>query len=126
MQNNLEIHPHQEFHFAPDTNSSGCCCFWKSKSSKNTEYIVDDRNRLKPAHNVNAHKRIEANQRLASILEEKFDNDPIENNRAFEMLKNRINESFDQNSPITDERLEKIIAEMYKLKEEINKRRSNE
>lgn len=118
MQPTLEIHPHQEFHFAPDTDSSGCCCFWRSKS-KPKEYIVDQRDRLKPTSHATIHQRVQANQRLGQMIQEKFNDDPIENNRAFEMLKMRVNESFDDNDPITDDRLTKIINEIYKMKSEL-------
>lgn len=125
MQPTLEIHPHQEFHFAPETDSSGCCCFWRSKSSKKQEYIVDKDNRLKPTTHANMHQRIQANQRLGQMIQKKFEEDPIENNRAFEMLKMRVNESFNENDPITDERLARIINEIHKMKSELNLKEHN-
>lgn len=121
VQPTLEIHPHQEFHFADNTDSSGCCCFWKSKS-KPKEYIVDERGNLHGRRRATVRERIIANQRLSTLIREKFEHDPIENDKAFEMLKERINDPMNNGSPITDEKLVKIVNELYILKANLKNR----
>lgn len=120
FQASLEPHYHQEFHFAPDQESSGCCCFWKS-SPKKKEFIVDANYNLKAVHKTNYSDRIEANQKLAKLVSKKFDADPLENNKDFECLKIKINESFDGDDPITSERLAKIVNAIYDIRKSSDK-----
>lgn len=120
VQSNVEIHPHQEFHFAENTDSSGCCCFWKSKS-KPKEYVVDEKGTLHPKHKTSVRERIIANQRLSNLITNKFEEDPIENDKAFEMLKMRIEDPMSNGHPITEEKLMRIVNEMYSLKRELKR-----
>lgn len=120
FQPTLEPHYHQEFHFSPDQESVGCCCFWQSKPKKK-EFIVDPNNHLKPVHKANYAERIEANQKLAVLVRKKFDGDPIDNDRDFEILKLKINDSFDQADPITSEKLAKIVNAIYEIRKSSDK-----
>ena len=117
VQPTLELHPHQEFHFADNTDSQGCCCFWKSKS-KPKEYVVDERNVLHPRSHASVRERIISNQRLANILVRKFEDDAVDNEEAFQELKRRINDPMNNGQPITDEKLVRIVNELYALKKE--------
>jgi len=47
MQPTLEIHPelHQEFQFAENQQSTGCCCWWNSKPV----YKIGKDNKLTPS-----------------------------------------------------------------------------
>lgn len=124
IQPTLEFHPHQEFHFAKDTDSKGCCCFWKSLSKKKTypeEYYVNKKGQLEPFKSTTdeVSKRIKANKRLAKIVEAKFTDDCIENNEAFERLRKRINYNFNGSDRITEEKLISIINAIYEIKKEI-------
>ena len=119
MLNNLEIHPHQEFHFAENTDSAGCCGFFCSKS-RPKEYIIDDMDRLRGVNKATCLQRIIANQRLAKIVESKFENDPIENHAAFERVKAKINDPMNNGSPITDYKLMKVIEAIYSVREELS------
>ena len=117
----LDAHPelHNEFHFAENTNSRGFCCCWTSDTAK-PAYIFDSENNLKPTKKITFKERIVANQRLADILKRKFDNEALDNNEAFELLKEKINEkSFEENS-ITDERLIKIVNAIWEIKKELS------
>lgn len=115
----LDLHPENHFQFAPNTDSNGCCCCWKSKTVK--EFHVNSKNELekcdKKIDNFNA--RILSNRRLAEIIKSKFEDDPIENNLAFEKLCVRINENFDKDDSITHDRLYQIINAIYEMKKEI-------
>jgi len=124
VQPTLEIHPHQEFHFADNTDSSGCCCFWRSRS-RPQEYTVDEHGTLHPKRRASVRERIVANQRLSALIRKKFENDPIENDKAFELLKERIQDPMTNGHPITDEKLVKIVNELYKLKREIQEKGGN-
>lgn len=120
VQPTLEIHPHQEFHFAENTDSSGCCCFWKSKARKPKEYYVNSRGVLEPFNGTTKKvaARIRANQRLARLVESKFEEDPIENNEAFNKLRKRINYNFEAEK-ITEEQLMLMVNAIYEVKKEI-------
>jgi len=119
FQPTLDLHPENEFHFANNTDSRGCCCFWESKS-KPKEYYVNENGTLEPFKSsteaVNA--RIRANKRLAKLVSSKFDNDPIDNNEAFERLRRRVNHDFDNGEKITEEKLIAIVNAMYQIKRE--------
>jgi len=110
---------HQEFNFAEDTESSGCCCFWKSRPAHREVFLVSEDHTLTPNANPSHRQRIIANQRLAEIVLDKFEDDPIENDRAFEMLKLRINDNLDNGDPITTKRLMAIISAIYEIKREL-------
>lgn len=118
VQPTLEIHPHQEFHFADNTDSQGCCCFWKSKS-KAKEYLVDDNDVFHGRRRTTVRERIISNQRLANILMRKFEDDAIDNEEAFQELKKRINDPMNNGHPITDEKLVRIVNELYALKKKL-------
>lgn len=121
FQPTLNISPHQEFHFAENTDSKGCCCYWKSKAAKpHTEYMVDKKGIFHPKVKVSVKDRIVANQRLANLLVRKFEKDAIDNEKAFQMLKEKINDTM-EDDPITDERLVKIVSEIHHLKERVKK-----
>lgn len=121
MAVNLDLHPelHQEFHFAENTNSKGFCCCWSSETAKPV-YIFDSENNLKPTKKITFKERIVANQRLAEVLKRKFDTNPLDNNEAFEMLKDKINEKSFEDTPITDERLIKIVNALWQIKKEFS------
>ena len=125
LQPTIDLHPelHNEFHFAENTEmESRCCgCFWRAKPKEPKEFTIDHQGRLKAHEKRCDHRaRIIANQRLAKLIRAKFENDPIENNAAFERLKAMINDPIDNNGdPITTERLEKIVGAIYRLKCEI-------
>lgn len=108
---------HQEFHFADNTDSKGLCCCWSSKS-KPREYLVDNKLRLTRAVSASRRERILANQRLAKIVKNKFENDPIKNDIAFDILKAKINDTLDHDEPITSERLARIVNAIYEVREE--------
>jgi len=124
MGANLELHPeiHNEFHFAEGTEVQSSCCFacWRSKPKAAREYTVDKQDRLKPQYKeCNHQKRIIANQRFGRLIKSKFNDDPIENNEAFERLKMKINDNLDE-EPITSEKLERIVNAIYHLKRELS------
>ncbi|MEN8236151.1 MAG: hypothetical protein ABFQ95_01160 [Pseudomonadota bacterium] len=118
----LEVHPelHQEFHFAPDTQASGCCCFWKAKPVKGSEYTVNAQNELVSKVNLTFTERVIAEQKLAELIKMKFDDDPIQNDKAFERLRLKINDDLASGDPITDERLAKFVEAIHELKSEIS------
>jgi len=117
VQPTLEIHPHQEFHFAENTDSQGCCCCWKSKV-KPKEYFVDDKDIFHSRKNISVRERILSNQRLANVLTRKFDHEAVDNEEAFQELKKRINDPMSNGQPITDEKLVRIVNELYAMKKE--------
>ena len=122
MQPTLELHPefHQEFHLAEGTNSKGCCCFWKSKTPK--EYFVKKDGTLSPFKSTTkkVHHRIIANQRLAKLVQDKFEKDPLENNQAFERLREKVNYTFDGSEKITEDALILIVNAIYQVKKELH------
>ena len=122
MEATLDLHPefHNEFHLAPDTESEGNCCCWKSKPAKKKEFVVKEDGTLVAVRKAQYKDRIEANQRLSELLKMKFDNDPIDNNKAFELLKKRINDPMQNGDPITSEKLAKIILAIHQIREEIS------
>lgn len=119
IQPTVELHPHQEFHFAENTDSVGCCCFWKSKTVKPKEYKVKkngDLKALRLSSKINQ-ERIVANARLSSLVTSKFENDPIDSDYAFEQLRQKVNHDFYQ-EPITIEALQHIVNAIYEIREE--------
>ncbi len=125
MAANLELHPeiHNEFHFAEGTEVTSSCCFacWRSKPKNPIEYTVNKNDELKPQFKECDHrKRIVANQRLGRIVKNKFGDDPVSNNDAFERLKMKINDDMSNGDPITSEKLERIVGAIYELKRELN------
>ena len=117
----LDLHPelHNEFHFADDTESKGCCCFWKSRPVRKENIDVSQDHVLRYVSKTSHRQRIIANQRLAELVEFKFEKDPIENEKAFQMLKIRINEEFQNGDPITSDRLVQIITAIYEIRKEV-------
>ena len=113
---------HNEFHFAEGTEVTSNCCFgcWRAKPKDPKEFTVDKHGRLKPHEKQCDHKaRIIANQRLAKLIRSKFEDDPIENNEAFERLTKMINDPLTNGDAITTECLERIVGAIYRLKEDI-------
>jgi len=121
VQPTLELHPHQEFHFADDTDSHGCCCCWRSRSKKPKEYYVNRKDELTPMRNTTSkvEARIRANRRLAELVKSKFQDTPIEDNLLFDKLRERINYNF-ENERITEDRLIEIIQAIRDIKSEIS------
>ncbi len=114
----LDLHTHNEFHFAENTDSKGCCCFWSSKTHPK-EFQVNDKMELAPCKKPTYEQRSKSNRRLAEIIMEKFDKLPIDNEKAFVLLKDKINEPMGAGDPITSEKLEKIIKAIHELRCEI-------
>jgi len=115
----LDLHPQNEFHFAEGTDSAGCCCFWKSKTVKPKEFYVDEHDVFQGCkHKLSHAERIKANQRLAQIVESKFQDDPIENNVGFERLKAKVNHDFDNGDQITEDVLAAIVNAIYEVRKE--------
>lgn len=112
----------QNITFDKESESVGCCCFFKSRPVKK-EYIVTDDNKIISVKKANFQERIEANNRLACLIKNQFEKDPIENEKAFEILKMRINNPMENGEPITSEKLRQIVNEIHNLKIEINKER---
>ena len=116
MQPTLEIHPelHQEFQFAENQQSSGCCCWWNSKPV----YKVGKDNKLTPSKSLSFKERVKAEKKLAEIIKLKFEDDAIDNDKAFKRLIQKINYGLDKGKPITEKRLLKIIDAIHELKHE--------
>jgi len=116
MQPTLDLHPevNQIFHFAENTASTGCCCFWKSKPV----YTVTKDDKLTVSPRMTFQQRIVAEHRLAMLIETKFEDDPVENDKAFKRLKEKIGDNLTQGKPITEERILKIAEAIYELKRE--------
>lgn len=121
VQPTLELHPHQEFHFADHTDSGGCCCCWRSRSKKPKEYYVNHNAELTPMRNTTSkvEARIVANRRLAEIVKSKFEDTPIEDNLLFDKLRERINYKFERER-ITEDRLIEIIQAIRDIKAELS------
>jgi len=122
MQPTLEIHPqyNQEFNFSSDTEAAGCCCFWKAKPKAREIYAVNGQNQLVSKDKLKFRERVEALEKLSEILKMKFDDDPIENDKAFERLKMKVRFDTESGEPITDQRLAEIVEAIYELKKEIH------
>ena len=117
MQPTLEIHPelHQEFQFAENQVSTGCCCWWNSRPV----YKIGENNQLTPiTKSISFKERIIAEKKLAEIIKLKFEDDAVDNDAAFERLKLKINYGLDKGKPITEKRLLKIIDAIHELKHE--------
>lgn len=121
VQPTLDIHTHQEFHFAENTDSTGCCFCWKSKTKKPKEYYVNRNQELTPMRSTTSkvEARIRANRRLAELVKKKFEDTPIEDNLLFDKLRERINYSF-ENERITEDRLIEIIQAIREIKSELS------
>ena len=124
----LGPHYHQEFALAPNTNSLGICCCWKSRTPR--EFLINDRLELEGVQTANQRQRVLANQRLAILVRKKFDLNSINNveetNEAFETLKSRINDNFTSGDRITAERLAIIVNTIYSVKADISARSTPE
>ena len=107
---------HQHFAFAENTDSVGCCCFFRSKPK---EFVVQPDYTLRPTSKARYKERIQANQRLADLIKGKFESDPIDNNEAFERLKKKVNCPFSNGDPLTSEKLAKIVLAIEELKKEL-------
>ena len=119
IQPTLDLHYENHFAFADNAESKGCCWCWKS-ISKPKEFSINDDFELVPQRRCNYRERIIANQRLGQLIKSKFEDDPIENDEAFEILKKKINDPLKNGDPITSSKLAKIIIAINELKEELN------
>ena len=119
MQTSLEIHPevNQIFTFAENQESSGCCCFWRSKPV----YTVTKDDKLAVSPRMTFQQRIVAEHRLARLVETQLEDDPVENDKAFKRLKEKIGDSLTQGKPITEERILKIVNAIYELRREFER-----
>ena len=110
---------HESFQFAENTDTKKCCCWFQSRAVPH-EYVVDDRfvlhGRTQP---VPYRERILANKRLGELIRAKFDQDPIENDEAFERVKKKINDNLSNGDPLTSEKLAKVINAIHQIKEEM-------
>ncbi len=114
----LDLHNHNEFHFAAGTDSKGCCCYWSSKTPKPKEYKVNDKMEIAPCNNPTYDKRSKSNKRLEVLIKDKLDKLPMQNDIAFGLFKDKINEPMGQGDPITSEKLDKIIQALFELRME--------
>lgn len=113
---------HTEFNFARSTNRIRtiiCCCFYRSRPAK--EYYVNKDHKIEEwdeqkSKTSSIEARIKANARLSQILRRKFNHDPLLENEAFDDFVKRINESFDEDHPITPERLAVIVNVMGEMR----------
>ena len=119
MQPTLDLHPevNQIFNFAENQQSNGCCCFWKSKPV----YTITKDNKLALSPSMTFQQRVVAEHRLARIVETQFEDDPIENDRAFKRLKEKIGDNLTQGKPITEDRVLKIVNAIYELRREFER-----
>lgn len=118
MSASLQFHHHQEFRLAENADSEGCCCFWRSRA-KPKEYIINERGELVPVRKASKKQRTLANERLCDLLKKKFDDVDVDNERAFELLKARINDPMNNGHAIDDSKLRKLVNEIYILKNEL-------
>lgn len=119
MQPTLDLHPevNQIFNFAENTHSQGCCCFWKSKPI----YTITKDDKLALSPRLTFQERIVAEHRLARIIETQFEDDPVENDKAFKRLKEKIGDSMTQGKTITEDRVLKIVNAIYELRREFER-----
>ena len=113
---------HQEFHLAPNTDTCGCCGFFKSKTK---EFGVNANNELVPRKKLHPQERKIANQRLAHILKLKLSAEDVDKEIAFERLRQKIDDDF-VDEAITSERLAKIIRAIHEVKCEQSRSRDCE
>jgi len=123
----LSLNYQNEFHFAENTDSSGCFCCWKSKTVKKDPpegfYIKKDGTlapfKASKSHDEEIQARIRANSRLARLVSSKFSDDAIENNIAFGKLREKVNHNFEYDAHITEEKLIAIVDSIYEIKREV-------
>ena len=123
IQPTLDIHT--EFALAENTDSHGCFCCWRS-NARPREYMVNENHELVGKRRVKYRERIIANQRLSEMIKIKFKDDPIEQDKAFELLKARINDNLENGDPLTSEKLVRIINAISELKKDIYKDKKRE
>lgn len=114
MQNTLDLHPelNQVFNFAENTETVGCCCFWRSKP---VSYAVNKKNILVPSpKNETCFDRIMSEIRLQEIIKNQFDKE--DRHEALQLIKNRIRDPLALGEPITEERLNAIVQAIYAIK----------
>lgn len=114
MQNTLELHPefNQIFNFAENTETIGCCCFWRSKP---INYSVNKKNILVPSpKNETCFDRMMSEIRLQEIIKNQFDKE--DRHEALQLIKNRIRDPLALGEPITEERLNSIVQAIYAIK----------
>jgi hypothetical protein len=117
MQVNLDLHPqlHQVFNFAENTESMGCCCFWRSRP---VNYIVNKKNILVPSpKNETCFDRMMSEIKLQDMIKNQFDKK--DRNEGLQLVKNRIRDPLCLGEPITEQRLNKIVQAIYAIKLEI-------
>jgi hypothetical protein len=111
---------HQEFTFAENTDTCGCCGFFKSRAVRpHDEVYVNSQGEVEKFDRKKStfESRIRCNRHLAEIVKRRFNEDPIENDKAFEVLKKKINFDF-QDDPITSEQLRAVVEAIYAVKKE--------
>lgn len=120
---NLTFQPdfHQEFTFADNTDSYGCCCCWSSKTVRPNEYYVNSKGQLEHFydHSKKKEARLRANQRLQKVVEKKFKGDPIDESEAVEKVAKKVKHKFDEPRKINESTLNEILLAIYELKKEM-------
>ena len=120
---NLTFQPdfHQEFTFAENTDSIGCCCCWKSKTIRPKEYYVNSKGELESFYDSKKTQeaRLRANQRLQKVVEKKFQGDPIEESEAIEKVSEKVKHKFDTSAKIKESTLNSILSAIYEIKKEL-------
>ena len=117
---NLTFQPdfHQEFTFADNTDSFGCCCCWSSKTVRPNEYYVNSKGQLERFydHSKKKEARLRANQRLQKVVEKKFRGDPIDESEAVEEVKKKTKHDFSRPAKIKESTLNEILVAIYEIK----------
>ena len=57
---------------------------------------------------------------MAKLVQDKFEKDPLENNQAFERLREKVNYTFDGSEKITEDALILIVNAIYQVKKELH------
>jgi len=113
---------HQEFAFAENTDTCGCCGCFKSKTVRpKQEVYVNKHGQIEKFRDKGNmfQSRLRANSHLAELVKSRFADDPIANDEAFKTLRERLNHDFEED-PVTAEKLIVIIEGIYSLKSEIS------
>ena len=130
METTLDL-CHNEFHFSDDNDKCGCCWFWRSwKKNKKELYVTRDGKvtDLNPNTTSKVQARIEANANLASLLHNQLTQSAVDENIAFDKLRDKINHNFAGQNKITEKVLIDIINALHEVKQETENenRRINE
>lgn len=119
IQPTLDLHPENHFAFAEktDTKACGCCGFLKLRS-KPKEVFIDENMKI-TQKKCNYRERILANQRLRELIRSKFKEDPIEDDKLFERLSEKINSDLYNGNKLSNQKIQKIVAAIHELKDEL-------